>query len=425
MSSDNKTSGATTVPDTKPPSPATQAGAISRWLAERLLDACGRAPLRITLWDGTQVPAQLAAPVATMRVNTRAALTRLLIHPDLYFGEDFMAGAIDVDGDLVKFLEAVYTGGEQADAVGPLRRAAQNLMSRRRSNSLSGSRSNIHHHYDIGNDFYQLWLDRVAMQYTCAYFAHPEATLEEAQVAKMDHVCRKLRLKPGEIVIEAGCGWGGLARHMARHYGVRVRAFNISHEQVRFARERAAQEGLDNQIEYIEDDYRNISGSCDCFVSVGMLEHVGPENYREMGDVLRRILPQHGRGLIHTIGRNCSAPMNAWIEKRIFPGARPPSLREMMDIFEHHDFSVLDVENLRLHYAETLRHWLERFDAHQDEIHSMFDERFVRTWRLYLAGSIASFTTGYLQLFQVLFAPGKNNDVPMTRDHLYSVSNHS
>ncbi|MET0657252.1 MAG: cyclopropane-fatty-acyl-phospholipid synthase family protein, partial [Steroidobacteraceae bacterium] len=231
---------------------------------------------------------------------------------------------------------------------------------------------------------------------------------------------RKLRLHPGEQVVEAGCGWGGLALHMAQHYGVKVRAFNISREQILYARERAQVEGLGQRVEFVEDDYRNISGQYDAFVSVGMLEHVGIENYPELGCVIHRSLkPNAGRGLIHSIGRNWWKPMHRWIDRRIFPGADPPSLRQMMDIFEARDFSVLDVENLRLHYARTLQLWHELFEQNAGRVAQMFDERFVRMWRLYLLGSRAAFLSGEMQLFQVLFARGTNNDVPWTREHLY------
>jgi cyclopropane-fatty-acyl-phospholipid synthase len=257
------------------------------------------------------------------------------------------------------------------------------------------------------------------MVYTCAYFPSQALSLEEAQVAKMDHICRKLCLQPGEEVVEAGCGWGALALHMARHYGVKVKAYNISREQLAYAREQARHEGLDSQVDYIEGDYRQITGKCDAFVSVGMLEHVGLKHYRELGEVMDRCLHKKGRGLIHSIGRNQPFPMNAWIEKRIFPGGYPPSLGEMMKLFEPWNFSVLDVENLRLHYAATLRHWLARFEANVERITDLFDETFVRSWRLYLSGSIAAFTGGDLQLFQVVFTRHDNNQIPWTREFLY------
>jgi cyclopropane-fatty-acyl-phospholipid synthase len=206
---------------------------------------------------------------------------------------------------------------------------------------------------------------------------------------------------------------------MARRYGAHVRAYNLSHEQIQYARQRAQAEDLAGQVEFVEDDYRNIGGRYDAFVSVGMLEHVGRENYQRLGEVIHRCLTPDGRGLIHSIGRNRPARLDDWICRRVFPGAYPPALQEMMDIFQHRDFSVLDVENLRLHYAKTLEHWLAAYRAHEDRVAEMFDERFVRTWRLYLTGSIAGFTTGTLQLFQILFARGEVNELPWSREELY------
>jgi cyclopropane-fatty-acyl-phospholipid synthase len=206
---------------------------------------------------------------------------------------------------------------------------------------------------------------------------------------------------------------------MAKHYGVKVKAYNISKQQISYARQCAIEEGLSGKVEFLLDDYRNITGKFDVFVSVGMLEHVGRGDYPVLGEVIDRCLKPDGRGLVHTIGRIRPAPMNAWIERRIFPGAYPPSLKEMMEIFEPKRLSVLDVENLRLHYAKTLEHWLQRFEQHECEVTAMMDEEFVKAWRLYLAGSIAAFRAGELQLFQVFFTRDTNNNVPWTRAHLY------
>jgi cyclopropane-fatty-acyl-phospholipid synthase len=352
--------------------------------------------------------------------DSRATMLWILADVPLRFGDAYSDGTLTVEGDLITLLETVYHAGRrQGGERAPIARRVSRALRRPHLNTPTGSRENIHHHYDIGNAFYELWLGPT-MAYTCAYYPEPTATLDEAQVAKMDHVCRKLRLRPGERVVEAGCGWGMLAMHMARRYGVRVRAFNISHEQILWARERAQREGLSGQIEYIEDDYRNISGQYDAFVSVGMLEHVGLRNYHTLGGVVQRCLGGRGRGLIHSIGRNRPAPLQPWIEKRIFPGGYPPAPSEMARIFEPWDLSILDVENLRLHYAQTLRHWLALFEGTRERVRSMFDEKFVRMWRLYLAGSIAAFSTGSLQLFQVVFAPGESNDIPWTRAHVYT-----
>ena len=335
--------------------------------------------------------------------------------PDIGFGDAFTEGRLTIEGDLVRALEIAYN----SPAVRPsgLRAFLQRLFD---TNTLGGSRKNIHRHYDVGNGFYQLWLDR-EMLYTCAYFPQEHASLEQAQIAKMDHVCRKVWLQPGEYVIEAGCGWGSLALHMAKNYGVKVRAFNISREQIAFARERAKREGLRAQVEFIEDDYRNISGQYDVFMSVGMLEHVGPDHYPELGKAIACAIGERGRGLIHSIGRNFDRPMSRWIRKRIFPGAYPPSLRQMMTIFEPQNYAVLDVENLRQHYARTLEHWMARFDHSYETIVKRYGENFARAWRLYLAGSIAAFRVGTLQLFQVAFA-GKTCKIPWNRSYLYDTS---
>lgn len=392
---------------------------VDRLLGRKLLEMLGRPPIAMRLWDDEHIRLADLPDAACLVVRDRAALYRLARYPDLHFGDLYSAGRVEVEGNLVAFLETVYQGIARHFRASAIGRLHDRLLNRPRPNSLEGSRENIHHHYDIGNDFYRLWLDSAAMQYTCAYFPDPAMTLEQAQLAKLDHVARKLRLQPGDRVVEAGCGWGGLARYFARHYGVKVRAFNISREQVDYARAQAHAEGLARRVEYVLDDYRNIDGEYDAFVSIGMLEHVGPDHYPELGDIVDRCLAPHGRGLIHTIGRNRPGKMNPWIEQRIFPGARPPALSEMMAIFEPRDFSVLDVENLRLHYAKTLEHWLARFDAHETDVAQMFDQAFVRAWRLYLAGSIAAFTTGSLQLFQVAFVRGTNNDLPWSRAALY------
>jgi cyclopropane-fatty-acyl-phospholipid synthase len=372
-------------------------------------------PLALRLWDGTA--AELAPePVAEVVLKSRRSLLGLVRDPQLGFGDAYTSGALEVRGDLVRLLEEIYRHWGETRCGRPRRHAA---ALRRPGNTLQRSRENIHHHYDIGNDFYRLWLDR-QLVYTCAYFPTPEASLEEAQVAKMDHVCRKLRLRPGERVVEAGCGWGALALHMARHYGVDVLACNISTEQIQYARLRAEREGLSSRIEFVEDDYRNLRGPCDAFVSIGMLEHVGPDNYEALGAVVDRCLGARGRGLLHFIGRDTPRPLNAWIRKRIFPGAYPPSLGEVSEaILEPRAFSVLDVENLRLHYALTLSHWLERYEKAADAVERMFDAAFVRAWRLYLAGSQVSFATGTLQLFQVTFARAGSSDAAWTRAELY------
>ncbi len=394
---------------------------FDRWLATRMLTEMNNPPVNLVLWNGEQFPSSEKNNRVNLRFNNRKALINTALNPERNFGDLYVSGDVEItQGNLMSLIQAIYRG-VPVDGWPDYKRKAMSgrFLNQTPINTESRAKENIHHHYDIGNDFYKLWLDG-EMQYTCAYYARDDMTLEEAQQAKMDHVCKKLRLRPGQKVVEAGCGWGGFALYMAKHYDVDVTAYNISTEQVRFAGERAESEGMEDRVRYLEDDYRNISGEYDAFVSVGMLEHVGPAQYHDLANVIDRCLKPDGLGLIHTIGRNNKATMNPWIEKRIFPGAHPPSLKEMMEIFEPNLFSVLDVENLRLHYKRTTADWLERFENHVPEVREMFDEAFVKTWRLYLTGSTCTFDIGRLQLFQVLFARERNNRIPMTRDDLYT-----
>ncbi len=397
------------------PAPGPRSYTADRWLARLLLRGLGDPEVALVLWDGHEVCTAAGPPAARIVVKDRPTLLRLLTNPSLAFGDGYATSRVEVVGDLA----AVVTAACKAAADRAPRSAASRLLGLLpRANPLNRARDNVHHHYDLGNDFYRLWLDE-RMVYTCAYFPNPDMTLEEAQLAKMDHVCRKLRLRPGESVIEAGCGWGSLALHMARRYGVNVRAFNISREQVAYARDRARREGLADRVEFVEDDFRAITGRYDVFVSVGMLEHVHPRNYVLLGDVIRRSLKPTGRGLVHSIGRDRPGPLDPWLERRIFPGAQIPALSEIMRVFEPHGLLVRDVENLRPHYARTLRHWLERFERHVGEVERVYGPEFVRTWRLYLVGSMVSFQAGPMQLYQVVFAPRDNVDLPWTRADIY------
>ena len=393
---------------------------ITGRLARRVLAAADDPPIRLRLWTG-EVVQGAGSPIATLELRDAGVLWGLLRDPDRGFGQGYASGRIGFVGDLTEFLVEIFRrmAARRAGQALALRPRRQLL----RAKAVASSLENVHRHYDLGNDFYRLWLDPT-LSYTCAYYQTAQATLAEAQQAKIHHVARKLRLEPGELVIEAGCGWGGFALTVAQRYGVRVRAFNISREQIEHARAAARAAGLTGQVEFIEDDYRNIPGHvtarCDAFVSIGMLEHVGIAHYAELGHLVHRLLEPHGRGLIHSIGRSAALPVSGWIRDRIFPGSEVPSLAEMVSLFAPDELAVIDVENLRPHYALTLRDWLSEFERSTDEVRRMFDEEFVRTWRLYLAGSRAAFQCGDMQLFQVLFAPRSNQEWALTRAQLYT-----
>lgn len=392
-----------------------------RWLTRKILAMFGNPPIQVVIGRdaGRIAHSNGSQAKPTVVIPDGRTLARLALDPEVAFGDGYAEGAIQVRGDLVQVLEELLRSMQKTTNKRiPFARLRSWWLDRLDNNSASGSRKNIHRHYDLSNDFYKLWLDE-RMVYTCAYFPTPSASLEEAQVAKMDHVCRKVQLQPGDNVVEAGCGWGALALHMAKHYGAKVQAFNISHEQIAYARERAKREGLADRVEFVEDDYRNISGRRDVFMSVGMLEHVGLSHYEEFGRTIHRTIGDWGRGLVHFIGRSRPHPFSPWMRKRIFPGAYAPALSQVRPVFEPWNIAVLDVENLRLHYAKTLEHWLGRFEASVDRVSQMFGPEFVRAWRLYLAGSLASFRTGGLQLFQIAFAGANCKQIPWTRAHLY------
>jgi cyclopropane-fatty-acyl-phospholipid synthase len=386
---------------------------VRRWLS-----AMGNPALRVALWNGAAVSPPGVEPVGTVRIRDRGALLRLLADPEMQVGELYTERRIELEGDLLAMTRAVYEGG--IDRRPGRRWLPWGLLdcAQRRRDPAPG-RESAQHHYDVDNDFYRLWLDE-RMVYTCAYFHAGDDTLEDAQLQKLDHVCRKLRLREGERVIEAGCGWGALALHMARYYGARVRAFNVSRAQLEVAREQAEKQGLSHRVEFIEDDYREITGACEKFVAVGLLEHVGTAHYRELGAVIGRCLTRDGIGLLHSVGASRPLRLNRWIERRIFPNAQIPRLREMMDLFEPCDLAVLDVENLRRHYALTLRHWLRRYDAAAEAIEARVGPGTARAWRLYLAGCAGGFAAGYLELFQIVFARAGNLAIPWTRAHLYA-----
>ena len=396
---------------------------IDEWLLEKIYRSAGQPSVRLGLRDSAEVLPKEAQALANIVIRDRKTLLRLLLDPEAEFGDAYSKGRITLEGDLVSALEVLYRSMPDAAHHRWHVKLVSKCMEYVQHNSLRGSRLNIHRHYDLHTDFYRLWLDP-QLVYTCAYYPSPGATLEQAQAAKLDYVCRKVQLQPGERVVEAGCGWGALALHMAKTYGVTVRAFNISREQILVARRQAKELGLSHRVEFIEDDYRNISGECDAFVSVGMLEHIGREHYRDLGSIIHRSLAKTGRGLLHFIGRNHPLPFSTWIRKRIFPGAYPPTLGEVMQVFEPWNLSVLDVENLRPHYAKTLEHWLARFEKSEQQISEMFSPEFTRAWRLYLAGAVAGFRVGTLQLFQIVFARTACQQIPWTRAHLYTKEQH-
>ena len=378
---------------------------IADGIAQRLQEV----GVELELDDGRIVRSMDRNAIGRVRLKDNALLFRLATGQSRRFAEAYVSGNLEIDGDLLAMLHRANAielsrGSSGRLYSGPLnfRRWADRLRTFLTPlTDIATARRNVSHHYDTGNEFFASWLDPT-MTYTCAYFPDGRTTLEEAQIAKMDLVCRKVALKPGDEVIEAGSGWGGLALYMAERYGARVRAFNVSGEQIEFARHECERRGLRRLVEFLDADYREIDGSCDVFISVGMLEALGTRQHQPFGQVIRNSLRPGGRVLVHTIGRSEPYPTEPWIAREIFPGGRCPALSEIMNVFEPNGLAVSHVENLRAHYVETLSCWRHNFLERVNDIEKRYSAEFTRRWWLYLTAAEAAFATGWLQLFQVV-----------------------
>ena len=364
--------------------------------------------------DGT------GAPVA-IRFTSYRWQWAVLLDPELRLGEAYMDGGLVIEhGSIADLLDVLARnfGRREPSAWSKLVRTTRaHLRSAFRLNDLIRARRNARHHYNIDSRIYKLFLDP-DMQYSCAYFETPAIGLSEAQEAKKRHIERKLLLDtPGLRVLDIGCGWGGLGLHLARSAKASVVGINLSDEQIAIAQERAAREKL--PCDFRLQDYRDLTGQFDRIVSVGMFEHVGKAYYAPFFDKCRDLLTDNGVMLLHTIGRwDVPSITNAWVWKYIFPGGYTPTLSELTPAIERAGLIITDIEVLRLHYAETLRHWRERFMAQRDEVLKIFDERFLRMWEFYLAGCEASFRHLGVTVFQIQLAK-KLDAVPMTRAYMH------
>jgi cyclopropane-fatty-acyl-phospholipid synthase len=354
------------------------------------------------------------APVM-VHIRDRATLARIVRNPGLAVGEAYMAGGLTIErGTLYDFL-ALATRNTRRLALKP-RGILRRLRGRPR-NPKPAARRNVAHHYDLSGALFRLFLDS-DQQYSCAYFAHPGMSLEDAQAAKKRHLAAKLLLQPGQRVLDIGSGWGGLALTLAEEYGAEVLGVTLSTEQLDEARARASHRGLDRRVRFELRDYRDVEGRFDRIVSVGMFEHVGPAHYGAFFDTVARRLAEDGVAILHTIGRfDGAGGGNPWIEKYIFPGGTIPALSQIIPAIERAGLIMTDVEVLRLHYADTLRAWRERFAAHRDEARRLYDERFCRMWEFYLAGAEAGFREGSLVVYQIQMAKDRTA-VPQTRDYI-------
>ena len=347
---------------------------------------------------------------------------KLLLHPDLYFGEAYTNGSVLIEnGSLTEFLEIILKNVGRGE-INFYSRALNQIKGFYRSltnfNLIKKSKQNVAHHYDISEKLYDLFLDK-NRQYSCAYFKNENETLEQAQENKMNHIIKKLNLKPNQRVLDIGSGWGTLAIEIAKKSKCEVVGITLSENQLKYSKQKAKELNLENQVDFRLIDYRQLNEKFDRIVSVGMFEHVGRKFYQTYFNTVSKLLNDNGVSLIHTIGSSMP-PRNPhpWITKYIFPGGYTPSLSEVSLPIEKSGLIVTDLEVLRMHYAYTLRNWKERFLSKKNEVLEMFDERFLRMWEFYLAGCEMAFKWGDQVVYQ--FQLTKNyTSTPATRDYIY------
>lgn len=361
-------------------------------------------------------------PAVTIRLHNKSLYTKLFFNPELYVAEAYMDGELTFEEgstcfDLLNLFSNNRTGLTSHPIQSVLRSSWRWLRRIQQHNPIAKALKNASHHYDISDEFYRLFLDE-DLQYTCAYYASPDDTLEQAQLNKKRHVCAKLKIEDGMKIAELGCGWGGLALYIAQLADVEVTAVNLSIEQIRVARERAKKLGLEDRVHFEHMDYRQLTGKYDRVVSVGMLEHVGLGHYDEFFKKFRSLLNEDGFGLVHSIGRNAPpGNVSPFIRKYIFPGGYAPSLSEIFAPAERQRIWIADCEVLRLHYYYTLRDWRARFMANWEKAAAIYDERMCRMWEFYLISSQLAFLTGSEMIFQLMIAH-KRDAVPIVRDYM-------
>ncbi|WP_338851226.1 class I SAM-dependent methyltransferase [Clostridium perfringens] len=386
---------------------------IVKSIAEHLSDR----PFDLEYWDGEIIKYGEGDPEFKLIIKNFPSKKELLADPSVALGEAYMKGDIDIEGDLQKFFESIIRNKDSFMNKNTVFRLASKI----KAPSLMKSKKDIAHHYDIGNDFYSLWLDKT-MSYSCGYFKSPTDTLYDAQMNKIHHILKKLNLKEGQHLLDIGCGWGYLIIEAAKLYKVKALGITLSEEQFKKAKERIKEEGLEDLVDVQLMDYRNLEKSnleFDRIVSVGMAEHVGHANLPLFFKNVDSVLKESGLFLLHNITNLVETEGNKWITTYIFPGGYLPTLREELNIAADINFRTLDVESLRLHYMKTLEEWCKNFINHLNEERDMFDDEFLRMWHLYLATCAAAFHYWDIDIHQILFSKGINNTLPMTRKYLY------
>ncbi|MDT8903715.1 class I SAM-dependent methyltransferase [Anaeroselena agilis] len=393
---------------------------MEKQLLKNLLGKIRHGGLRVRYWDGEEADYGDAPPAVKLVFRKNPAIAAALDDPVLALGEAYMDRILDYEGrldDLLNLLGDNQTLFAKSDAATSVWKAAGRLANR------TQAKENIQHHYDLGNDFFAAWLDKT-MSYSCAYFKHETDSLDQAQLQKIDHILRKLDLHPGDRLLDIGSGWGWLIITAAQTYGVNALGITLSEEQYRKTRERIAALGLSDKVDVELVNYLDLDEDrhrFDKIVSVGMFEHVGKDNIPKYFNKIYRLLAPAGLSLLHTITSTRETALgNTWMKKYIFPGGYVPTLREIIWQLPEYGFQMINAESLRRHYAMTLDRWHENFDRQADAVRTKFGDRFYRMWDLYLKACAASFRIAALDIHQLVFTKGVNNDLPLTNDHIYA-----
>lgn len=372
-------------------------------------------PVKVIFWDGSSAMYGEGEPEVTVTFKEKIPVKEITRNASIALGEAYMDGRIEIDGSIQKLIESAYESAGSFMRNSKLRRFMP-----KQGHSEDQSESDVQSHYDIGNDFYRLWLDDT-MTYSCAYFTDGNTNdLTAAQMAKVHHILKKLNPQPGKTLLDIGCGWGTLMLTAAKEYNLKVTGVTLSEEQYHLVQKKIQDEGLSNVAEVKLIDYRELGDrQWDYITSVGMFEHVGKENLGIYFQDVARYLNDDGVALIHGITRQQGGAYNGWINKYIFPGGYVPGLAEMIDHIEENQLQIADIEMLRRHYQRTLEIWDRNFNAHRDEVEQMMGNRFTRMWDLYLQACAASFESGNIDVIQYLITKGASGkNLPMTRDYM-------